>query len=227
MTEQLRQSLSAVVDGEADAFELRRVLDELDRDPELRAAWDRYHLIGSVIRGERTVRSHSAARELASRVPRAVRESLPGAAGAAQRDGTTGAGADSDTDPHIDPNTRDARRAGVRRRTAVGLALAASVMIAAIVGFQPFDMGRAPAGPVIAAALTGGPDLQIAAAPVASAAELSRPSGPRGSADRATREASLADLRRARAYMLQHAQQQGLEQRGVISLVKMATYQAP
>jgi sigma-E factor negative regulatory protein RseA len=37
MNEQLRQSLSAVVDGEADAFELRRVLDELDRDPELRA----------------------------------------------------------------------------------------------------------------------------------------------------------------------------------------------
>ncbi|MEN9808097.1 MAG: hypothetical protein RL756_2617, partial [Pseudomonadota bacterium] len=52
MNEQLRQSLSAVVDGEADAFELRRVLDELDRDPELRATWMRYHLIGSVIRGE-------------------------------------------------------------------------------------------------------------------------------------------------------------------------------
>ncbi len=52
MTEQLRQSLSAVVDSEADAFELRRVLDELERDPALRASWMRYHLIGSVIRGE-------------------------------------------------------------------------------------------------------------------------------------------------------------------------------
>jgi len=77
MTEQLRQSLSAVIDGEADAFELRRVLDELDRDPELRAAWDRYHLIGSVLRGERTVQSRSAARVLARRVPLAVRESAP------------------------------------------------------------------------------------------------------------------------------------------------------
>ncbi len=52
MTEKLRQSLSAAMDDEADAFELRRVLDELGRDAELRSLWDRYHLIGSALRGE-------------------------------------------------------------------------------------------------------------------------------------------------------------------------------
>jgi len=63
MSEKLRESLSAVVDGEADEFELRRVLDELPKDPQLRAAWSRYHLIGAVLRSERVV-----ARSLRERV---------------------------------------------------------------------------------------------------------------------------------------------------------------
>lgn len=53
MSEQLRESLSAAMDGEADAFELRRVLDESRNDPELRALWHRQHLVRSVMQGER------------------------------------------------------------------------------------------------------------------------------------------------------------------------------
>ena len=52
MSEQLKESLSAVMDGEADEFEIRRVLDEATSDAELRGVWERYHLIGSVLRGE-------------------------------------------------------------------------------------------------------------------------------------------------------------------------------
>ena len=52
MSEKLRESLSAVVDDEADEFELRRVLDELAKDPGLKASWARYHMIGTVLRGE-------------------------------------------------------------------------------------------------------------------------------------------------------------------------------
>lgn len=52
MTEQLREALSAAVDGEADVFELRRVLDEVGRSEELTEAWRRYHLIGDRLRGE-------------------------------------------------------------------------------------------------------------------------------------------------------------------------------
>jgi len=55
MSEKLRESLSAAVDGEADEFELRRVLDELPKDALLRSAWSRYHLIGAVVRSERMV----------------------------------------------------------------------------------------------------------------------------------------------------------------------------
>jgi len=51
MTEQLRESLSAAMDGEADAFELRRVLDESKGNEELREQWHRYHLLRDVIQG--------------------------------------------------------------------------------------------------------------------------------------------------------------------------------
>lgn len=54
MSEKLKESLSAVVDGEADEFELRRVLDEIGKNELLAASWERYHVIGSVIRRERS-----------------------------------------------------------------------------------------------------------------------------------------------------------------------------
>ena len=41
MSEKLKESLSAVVDGEADEFELRRVLDEINRDQILAESWER------------------------------------------------------------------------------------------------------------------------------------------------------------------------------------------
>ena len=39
MSEQLRESLSAAMDDEADAFELRRMLDEAQGDEALREQW--------------------------------------------------------------------------------------------------------------------------------------------------------------------------------------------
>lgn len=52
--ESLKEAMSAAVDGEAEELELRRVLNAVERDPELRAKWERLHLIGDVIRGEAT-----------------------------------------------------------------------------------------------------------------------------------------------------------------------------
>ena len=52
MSEKLKQSLSAVMDGEADEFETRRVLDEIQRDDALREMWERYHMVSSAMRGE-------------------------------------------------------------------------------------------------------------------------------------------------------------------------------
>jgi negative regulator of sigma E activity len=50
MTEQLRESLSAAMDNEADAFELRRVLDEAKQDESLREQWHRFALVRDVLR---------------------------------------------------------------------------------------------------------------------------------------------------------------------------------
>ena len=52
MSEKLKESLSAAMDDEADEFELRRVLDEVHKDPELRELWERYHMVGRALRGD-------------------------------------------------------------------------------------------------------------------------------------------------------------------------------
>lgn len=46
----MNEKLSAFVDNELSELEQRRLLVELDRDPALRAAWERYHLIGAALR---------------------------------------------------------------------------------------------------------------------------------------------------------------------------------
>ncbi len=48
----LKESISALVDGETDDFDLRRVLKEAETSPSVRETWRRYHLIGAAMRGE-------------------------------------------------------------------------------------------------------------------------------------------------------------------------------
>ncbi|MDP0563502.1 MAG: sigma-E factor negative regulatory protein [Candidatus Endonucleobacter sp. (ex Gigantidas childressi)] len=50
--DRLSESLSVVLDGQASEFELRRVLDGISNDEELRQAAFRYQRIGDVIRGD-------------------------------------------------------------------------------------------------------------------------------------------------------------------------------
>lgn len=48
----MKEAISALVDGETDDVERQRTLSALRDDPALRAAWERYHLTGSVLRRE-------------------------------------------------------------------------------------------------------------------------------------------------------------------------------
>lgn len=52
MADRSFESLSALMDGETEGFELRRTLDRVEEEPELSDAWQRYHLIRSVMRNE-------------------------------------------------------------------------------------------------------------------------------------------------------------------------------
>ena len=48
MSERLRESLSAVMDGEANELELERVLSRIEGDEQLRQTWVRYSAVQSV-----------------------------------------------------------------------------------------------------------------------------------------------------------------------------------
>ncbi len=48
----MNEKLSAFVDNDLSELEERRVLAELERDPALRATWERYHLIRAALRNE-------------------------------------------------------------------------------------------------------------------------------------------------------------------------------
>ena len=52
MKDRINESLSALCDGECDELELRRVLNYVSNDPEMRERWNRYNLIGAVMREE-------------------------------------------------------------------------------------------------------------------------------------------------------------------------------
>lgn len=50
--EQLGESISALVDGEASEMELRRIIKASETDDDLRKQWSRYQLISQVMQGE-------------------------------------------------------------------------------------------------------------------------------------------------------------------------------
>ncbi len=208
MTEKLRQSLSAVIDDEADAFELRRVLDELGRDDGLRALWDRYHLIGNALRGE-PPRLPSGLRDRVWAALEAAPEAATGDADAPSS-GALDRGSDANADPAPQPGSRLGRY--------TGLAVAASVAFAVVIGFNGLGSGDGEAPGA------GTPATSVAASGATVGA---------GNAEDDVRRAVLGpevspvDVQRAQAYMLHHTQQQALNQAGVMSFVKLATYEAP
>lgn len=65
MTDKIREQLSALLDDELSATESARLLDQLGQSRELRNQWDRYHLIGDVLRGETL---HVSSKQIAERV---------------------------------------------------------------------------------------------------------------------------------------------------------------
>ena len=63
----MKEKLSALIDGELQGDSLQAHLGRLRADPELRGAWDTYHLIGDALRGQ-------ISPEIAARVIARLRE---------------------------------------------------------------------------------------------------------------------------------------------------------
>ena len=84
MDERLRESLSALMDDEANELEIERVLSRIGDDAELRAAWVRYN-------GARSAASEQALAPLTLDISGAVREAVaaeeaaPAAAGLTEK----------------------------------------------------------------------------------------------------------------------------------------------
>ncbi|MGA0839927.1 MAG: sigma-E factor negative regulatory protein [Pseudomonadales bacterium] len=221
MTEQLRQSLSAVVDSEADAFELRRVLDELERDPALRASWMRYHLIGSVIRGEHQALEGQTADRLGRPLrvePHTTLMPLTMAAASPVDDGrgpvdrrTRARHSDANSDARADLR----RWPGFRGRAAPISAVTALAGVFALASAALFTGAGTGTEATDTASVQVAPPVAV---PPSWFSHTLSPDDP----------VSLpVDEQWVQAYMLRHAQQQGLDQRGVISLVRPATYSVP
>jgi sigma-E factor negative regulatory protein RseA len=65
MSQVKREQLSTLIDDELEPAEVQAALSEMSGDQELRALWDRYHLMGDALRGEPLNRE---ARQIADRV---------------------------------------------------------------------------------------------------------------------------------------------------------------
>ena len=202
MSEKLKQSLSAVIDDEADEFELRRVLDELNTDAQLRGLWERYHLVGSLLRQE------------CVHEPLAMRERVW-----LNLDQETFRGeSQEDVGQIVGQEAQAPEAAAGRFGRGVGLAVAASVAFAVVLGIATLQSGsEVPFGDVVQA---DGPSI-TSGAPVLREPVVVAPNF------RLAADASPSDLRRARAYMLHHTQQKALNQAGVVNFVKMAAYDGP
>lgn len=69
MSDKIGEKISALVDGELDDLDRISLIESLERDPVLLNRWERYHLIGDVIRNKRPPALDGS---LADRVSRAL-----------------------------------------------------------------------------------------------------------------------------------------------------------
>ncbi|MCC5887346.1 MAG: sigma-E factor negative regulatory protein [Gammaproteobacteria bacterium] len=225
MSERLRESLSALMDDEADDLELGRILRAMDSgEADLAGTWSRYQLVSAVLKGR------------------------PGAVGLRPL-ALDLATADVDAaDSLADDVLGDARssEAGVlsesrnRGRRALGsFAVAASLTAVAVVGWQ-WQVGGEVESVQMA---SGAQSLAPATAPASSALPLLRPADQRGllqasESGRATRDAGRAQLstaspsagdvdmrQRVEAYMVRHAEHNALHSRsGMMPFARMAAF---
>ncbi|MCG5509390.1 sigma-E factor negative regulatory protein [Ectothiorhodospira lacustris] len=126
MTTTKEERLSALVDDEAEAFESRRLLDELAKNPEDLARWGRYHLIGDVMRGNL---DRTAPPDFSARIMAAVAEEPQPAA-------------------HVSRTLQ-----GRLLKPVAGMGMAAAVAVAVLVGLQNFTGD--PADPAMEPVLAG------------------------------------------------------------------------
>lgn len=189
MTEVRKESLSALLDGEASEIEVHRLVREFRDDDSLTTSWAMYQQIRTTVRAESQFEPehHSA---LFARISSAIEE----------EDAHTDSGAS------FGLQRSGLKRAGLKRNTAVAgsLALAASLVIAVFIGVQP---GSDTAQSTIASVSESSPGMT--GRPAVSGVQMVANPGQGLAASSESAMPELVELdeekqRRLRAYLNQH-----------------------
>lgn len=121
MSDDIRERLSALVDGELTEYEAVGMLDRLNHDVELKQVWERYHLVSDVMR-------NNLPRITSADLVGQVRQSL-------------------DAEPVA---ILPMRRRWIGLKPVAGLALAASIAVVAVLAFRGHLGVEEPDGETIA-----------------------------------------------------------------------------
>ncbi len=198
MSEQLRESMSAAMDNEADAFELRRVLDEASVDSNLREKWHRLHLMRDILREE--VKTYDPG------LREAVWQGLLNDPHGVE---------DDDEFLTVAPEHHANKGASPWLGRITGIAVAVTAAVLVVFNGGVFD--------------DEGSSLDVAGGEpfVTPGQTINLERGDGELAPVMYQQATDADLHRQYGFMLRHIQQRAMNQNGLTSFVKMATFRQP
>ncbi|HCG77694.1 MAG TPA: hypothetical protein DE015_00560 [Oceanospirillales bacterium] len=212
MKNRMRESLSALCDGECDELELRRVLNHVENDAEFREQWANFHLIGAAMRGE-SVDTVDLSKGIMQAIEGEPMDEVPGAG---QASASTSAAA-----PDVETSDATQPKASVLPGWMVSGAVAASVTMAVLlgarvlsvpdvtVGSADMTLAKAEAVQSVPAVM---PQSSVAAASVAADTQMSA--------------AELAEAQeRLKQYVLEHEDQAfGMETHQAVPYARVANF---
>lgn len=212
MKNRIRESLSALCDGECDELELRRVLNHVENDAEFREQWANFHLIGAAMRGE-SVDTVDLSKGIMQAIEGEPMDEVPGAG---QASASTSAAA-----PDVETSDATQPKASVLPGWMVSGAVAASVTMAVLLGARVLSvpdvtlgsadmtLAKAEAVQSVPAVM---PQSSVAAASVAADTQMSA--------------AELAEAQeRLKQYVLEHEDQAfGMETHQAVPYARVANF---
>ncbi|MFT4749054.1 MAG: sigma-E factor negative regulatory protein RseA [Pseudohongiellaceae bacterium] len=132
MNELERESLSALLDGETDELELRRILQKSETDSSLLETWERYNLVHSMLTAEAVPVSSGFASGVADKLANEPLLSL------------TANSSTAGTSNSLKAGTSDSSNVVTWRQNISKLAIAASVALVFVFGFQTANQPNSP-----------------------------------------------------------------------------------
>jgi sigma-E factor negative regulatory protein RseA len=132
MNELERESLSALLDGETDELELRRILQKSETDSSLLETWERYNLVHSMLTAEAVPVSSGFASGVADKLANEPLLSL------------TANSSTAGTSNSLKAETSDSSNVVTWRQNISKLAIAASVALVFVFGFQTANQPNSP-----------------------------------------------------------------------------------